>query len=114
VPVALLPPRALPFLYCCPLLWAGAGGELPWRLAQQYLMDCIIQVFPDDFHVHTLDTLLGAFPSSRCAPGATLAPEQPFHPSTLHTSTLPSFHHSTMWNSGRMPSLVLSSYNWCC
>ena len=25
-------------------------------------MDCIIQVFPDDYHLQTLETLLGAFP----------------------------------------------------
>jgi vacuolar protein sorting-associated protein 35 len=25
-------------------------------------MDCIIQVFPDDFHLQTLETLLGACP----------------------------------------------------
>ncbi|ESQ45384.1 hypothetical protein EUTSA_v10010136mg [Eutrema salsugineum] len=31
-------------------------------LAQCYLMDCIIQVFPDDFHLETLDVLLGACP----------------------------------------------------
>ncbi|OAE27629.1 hypothetical protein AXG93_2520s1260 [Marchantia polymorpha subsp. ruderalis] len=31
-------------------------------LAQYYLMDCIIQVFPDDFHLQTLETLLGACP----------------------------------------------------
>ena len=29
-------------------------------IAQTYLMDCIIQVFPDDFHLGTLDTLLNA------------------------------------------------------
>lgn len=38
------------------------------EIAQQYLMDCIIQVFPDDFHVHTLDTLLGAFPQLQVRP----------------------------------------------
>ncbi|KAJ8451916.1 hypothetical protein Cgig2_007399 [Carnegiea gigantea] len=32
------------------------------ELAQYYLMDCIIQVFPDEFHLQTLDVLLGAFP----------------------------------------------------
>ncbi|VVB05331.1 unnamed protein product [Arabis nemorensis] len=32
------------------------------ELAQCYLMDCIIQVFPDDFHLQTLDVLLGACP----------------------------------------------------
>uniref|UniRef100_A0AAV1UMV0 Vacuolar protein sorting-associated protein 35 n=1 Tax=Peronospora matthiolae TaxID=2874970 RepID=A0AAV1UMV0_9STRA len=29
-------------------------------LAQQYLMDCIIQVFPDEFHFDNLERLLGA------------------------------------------------------
>ncbi|CAL9086936.1 unnamed protein product [Musa acuminata var. zebrina] len=32
------------------------------ELAQHYLMDCIIQVFPDEYHLQTLETLLGAFP----------------------------------------------------
>ncbi|XP_060673418.1 vacuolar protein sorting-associated protein 35B isoform X1 [Ziziphus jujuba] len=32
------------------------------ELAQYYLMDCIIQVFPDEYHLQTLETLLGAFP----------------------------------------------------
>ncbi|KAK9713213.1 hypothetical protein RND81_06G012200 [Saponaria officinalis] len=31
-------------------------------LAQYYLMDCIIQVFPDEYHLQTLDVLLGACP----------------------------------------------------
>nr|CAB3497830.1 unnamed protein product [Digitaria exilis] len=31
-------------------------------LAQVYLMDCIIQVFPDEYHLQTLETLLSAFP----------------------------------------------------
>ncbi|XP_019177439.1 PREDICTED: vacuolar protein sorting-associated protein 35A-like [Ipomoea nil] len=31
-------------------------------LAQCYLMDCIIQVFPDEYHLQTLETLLGACP----------------------------------------------------
>ncbi|GMH06564.1 hypothetical protein Nepgr_008404 [Nepenthes gracilis] len=31
-------------------------------LAQYYLMDCVIQVFPDEYHLQTLDILLGAFP----------------------------------------------------
>ncbi|PKA65460.1 Vacuolar protein sorting-associated protein 35B [Apostasia shenzhenica] len=31
-------------------------------LAQHYLMDCIIQVFPDEYHLQTLETLLGACP----------------------------------------------------
>lgn len=29
-------------------------------IAQQYLMECIIQVFPDEFHLQTLEPLLGA------------------------------------------------------
>ncbi|CAM9200242.1 unnamed protein product [Phaeothamnion confervicola] len=29
-------------------------------VAQSYLMDCIIQVFPDDFHIYTLDAFLEA------------------------------------------------------
>ncbi|VFQ82213.1 unnamed protein product [Cuscuta campestris] len=32
------------------------------ELAQCYLMDCIIQVFPDEYHLQTLETLLGACP----------------------------------------------------
>ena len=32
------------------------------NIAQQYLMQCLIQGFPDDFHVSTLDALLGALP----------------------------------------------------
>jgi vacuolar protein sorting-associated protein 35 len=28
------------------------------KLAQQYLMECIIQVFPDEYHLNTLDSLL--------------------------------------------------------
>ena len=32
------------------------------ELAQQYLMQCIIQGFPDAFHLATLDALLGALP----------------------------------------------------
>lgn len=32
------------------------------ELAQYYLMDCIIQVFPDEYHLQTLDVLLAAFP----------------------------------------------------
>ncbi|KAI4336762.1 hypothetical protein L6164_015248 [Bauhinia variegata] len=32
------------------------------ELAQSYLMECIIQVFPDEYHLQTLETLLGAFP----------------------------------------------------
>ncbi|KMS99777.1 hypothetical protein BVRB_1g020710 [Beta vulgaris subsp. vulgaris] len=32
------------------------------ELAQHYLMDCIIQVFPDEYHLQTLDILLAACP----------------------------------------------------
>ncbi|KAK6938980.1 Vacuolar protein sorting-associated protein 35 [Dillenia turbinata] len=32
------------------------------ELAQYYLMDCIIQVFPDEYHLQTLEPLLAAFP----------------------------------------------------
>jgi vacuolar protein sorting-associated protein 35 len=32
------------------------------ELAQQYLMQCIIQGFPDAFHLASLDALLGALP----------------------------------------------------
>ncbi|XP_042063196.1 vacuolar protein sorting-associated protein 35B-like isoform X1 [Salvia splendens] len=32
------------------------------ELAQYYLMDCIIQVFPDEYHLQTLETLLSACP----------------------------------------------------
>ncbi|KAL6524842.1 Vacuolar protein sorting-associated protein 35B [Orobanche minor] len=32
------------------------------ELSQYYLMDCIIQVFPDEYHLQTLETLLGACP----------------------------------------------------
>ena len=32
------------------------------NIAQQYLMQCIIQGFPDEFHVSTLDVLLAALP----------------------------------------------------
>ena len=31
-------------------------------LAQYYLMECIIHVFPDDYHLQTLEILLGACP----------------------------------------------------
>ncbi|XP_074301662.1 vacuolar protein sorting-associated protein 35A-like [Silene latifolia] len=31
-------------------------------LAQYYLMDCMVQVFPDEYHLQTLDILLGACP----------------------------------------------------
>ncbi|XP_022871096.1 vacuolar protein sorting-associated protein 35B-like isoform X2 [Olea europaea var. sylvestris] len=37
------------------------------ELAQYYLMDCIIQVFPDEYHLQTLETLLGAFPQLQSA-----------------------------------------------
>ncbi|XP_026393892.1 vacuolar protein sorting-associated protein 35B-like [Papaver somniferum] len=32
------------------------------EIAQYYLMDCIIQVFPDEYHLQTLETLLGSCP----------------------------------------------------
>ncbi|XP_057720822.1 vacuolar protein sorting-associated protein 35B-like [Arachis stenosperma] len=32
------------------------------ELAQFYLMECLIQVFPDEYHLQTLETLLGAYP----------------------------------------------------
>ncbi|CAA0836785.1 Vacuolar protein sorting-associated protein 35A [Striga hermonthica] len=32
------------------------------ELAQYYLMDCIIQVFPDEYHLQTLETLLNVCP----------------------------------------------------
>jgi hypothetical protein len=32
------------------------------EIAQSYLMDCVIQVFPDEFHLQTLETLLSACP----------------------------------------------------
>ncbi|XP_023552354.1 vacuolar protein sorting-associated protein 35A-like [Cucurbita pepo subsp. pepo] len=32
------------------------------EIAQFYLMECIIQVFPDEYHLQTLDILLGACP----------------------------------------------------
>ncbi|XAR61637.1 hypothetical protein NMG60_11016112 [Bertholletia excelsa] len=32
------------------------------ELAQFYLMECIIQVFPDEYHLQTLETLLGVCP----------------------------------------------------
>lgn len=34
-------------------------------LAQAYLMDCIIQVFPDEYHLETLEVFLGACPRLR-------------------------------------------------
>ncbi len=34
-------------------------------LAQAYLMDCIIQVFPDEFHIQTLEVVLGVCPKLR-------------------------------------------------
>jgi len=40
------------------------------ELAQYYLMDCIIQVFPDEYHLQTLDVLLGAFPQLQVDPMA--------------------------------------------
>jgi vacuolar protein sorting-associated protein 35 len=32
------------------------------KIAQEYLMDCIIQVFPDEYHLQTLEKFLGALP----------------------------------------------------
>jgi len=32
-------------------------------IAQQYLMQCVIQCFPDDYHLGTLDTILEALPN---------------------------------------------------
>eukprot|EP00898_Chlorokybus_atmophyticus_P001468 jgi/Chlat1/2321/Chrsp17S02605 len=37
------------------------------EIAQYYLMDCVIQVFPDDYHLQTLDVLLDA--CSQLQPG---------------------------------------------
>lgn len=34
-------------------------------LAQAYLMDCIIQVFPDEFHIQTLEVILSVCPKLR-------------------------------------------------
>ncbi len=34
-------------------------------LAQAYLMDCVIQVFPDEFHIETLEIFLGVLPKLR-------------------------------------------------
>lgn len=31
-------------------------------IAQQYLMQCVIQCFPDEFHVGTLSQLINALP----------------------------------------------------
>jgi vacuolar protein sorting-associated protein 35 len=41
------------------------------EVAQGYLMQCVAAVFPDDFHVGTLDVLLGALPQLQ--PGVKLA-----------------------------------------
>ncbi|XP_058103928.1 vacuolar protein sorting-associated protein 35B-like isoform X2 [Magnolia sinica] len=38
------------------------------ELAQYYLMDCIIQVFPDEYHLQTLETLLAACPQLQVLP----------------------------------------------
>ncbi|MCD9638480.1 hypothetical protein HAX54_022480 [Datura stramonium] len=38
------------------------------EIAQAYLMDCIIQVFPDEYHLQTLETLLGACPQFQVLP----------------------------------------------
>ncbi|OAY70555.1 Vacuolar protein sorting-associated protein 35B [Ananas comosus] len=55
------------------------------ELAQFYLMDCIIQVFPDEYHLQTLETLLSACPQlqlhhqkSSCSDEGLLS--QPQHP----------------------------------
>jgi vacuolar protein sorting-associated protein 35 len=37
---------------CCPRYWMLSCKD---TIAQSYLMVCIIQVFPDDFHLNTLD-----------------------------------------------------------
>lgn len=34
-------------------------------MSQQYLFDCIIQVFPDEYHIRSLECLLGAFTKSQ-------------------------------------------------
>lgn len=34
------------------------------ELKQLYLMECVIQVFLDAYHLQTLDVLLGSFPTS--------------------------------------------------
>ena len=39
-------------------------------IAQQYLMECIIQVFPDDFHLKTLDSILST--CGQLSPGVNL------------------------------------------
>mmetsp|Transcript_6795 Transcript_6795/g.19089 ORF Transcript_6795/g.19089 Transcript_6795/m.19089 type:complete len:835 (-) Transcript_6795:174-2678(-) len=39
------------------------------NIAQQYLMDCMIQAFPDEFHLRTLDILLGACPELQAGVG---------------------------------------------
>lgn len=44
------------------LNWLGQVVNCKDELAQSYLMDCIIQVFPDEYHLQTLETLLGACP----------------------------------------------------
>ena len=45
------------------ILQEVAGCRDP--LAQAYLMDCIIQVFPDEFHLETLEVFLGVCPKLR-------------------------------------------------
>lgn len=42
--------------------WIAQVVNCKDELAQYYLMDCIIQVFPDEYHLQTLETLLGACP----------------------------------------------------
>ena len=55
---------------CCPALQEGVLARMMEQIlqckddiAQQYLMQCVIQGFPDEFHLGTLDALLGALPS---------------------------------------------------
>lgn len=42
--------------------WTAQIVNCKDELAQYYLMDCIIQVFPDEYHLQTLEILLGACP----------------------------------------------------
>ncbi|CAI5962212.1 unnamed protein product [Closterium sp. NIES-65] len=57
-PPLSFPSSLVPFLIGPPFQIVNCRDEI----AQQYLMDCLIQVFPDDFHLNTLETLLGACP----------------------------------------------------
>lgn len=45
-----------------PSTWFAQVINCKDELAQYYLMDCLIQVFPDEYHLQTLETLLGACP----------------------------------------------------